>query len=63
MESEEIILRANTATDEDGQFYAEPEFPQYQSLLYVNESARADEIREHVESLEEWNFLRREVID
>lgn len=56
--AEEFVIHANFV-DEDGEF-AEAEHPEYCSILEINASPRADQLRVSLAGLVDVHFLRRD---
>ncbi|GAA4225051.1 hypothetical protein GCM10022254_06080 [Actinomadura meridiana] len=60
----DLVLQSNRLTDEDGDYFQVPEYPDYGLLLFVNRCTGADEVRDRLAAgLPEWAFLRRKIID
>ena len=59
-QSDEITIQANFRYDEG--HFVEPDFPEYRTLLYVNESSRWELLEQVLATLPGLKGLRREVL-
>jgi hypothetical protein len=59
---EELRIRTNEISDEDGSFLTEPDFGDYVTLLSISRALDGDSIRERLASIPGLDFLRREIV-